>query len=69
MVTLNFLKNHALFSDDIGASQSHRNPHITGPMQTDPTEEVRMTYPYDGGFTQALDTVGAGKIPRLRELD
>jgi hypothetical protein len=40
-------------------------------MQTDSTEEQAYgLLAYDGGFTQAWDTVGAGiKIPRQRELD
>jgi hypothetical protein len=33
-------------------------------MQTDPTEEASfwLVVAYDGGFTQAWDTVGAGVI-------
>jgi hypothetical protein len=58
---------HLLSCDDRWAGAKSRR-HLNGLMQTDPTEDG-VSPTVDGGFTQAWDTVGAGKTnPRLREL-
>ena len=52
-----------MFSDDIGSfSIPPELSLVERLMSTDPTEEagVRLAA-CDGGFTQALDTVGAGE--------